>query len=150
MKQLCTLFLTLAFCVSTHAEKPDWTVTIEDFHGGSGVTYTHTITPDLIRTVQTTDNEGDEPVELNKIELNDKQTDSIRKALNKVPLDKLKDTYSPEKPLLGGSVHFAFELPGRKKKEVLVWQGARVKSLKRVVETINNILPEKYRIRAMD
>ena len=146
------LCLALAGALQANAQDkvPDWTVTIEDFHGGSGVTYTHIITPKSIRTVQTTDNEDDKPIELNKLDLSKQQLASIREVLNRVPLDKLKKTYQPETPLLGGSVAFTFELPEREKKEVLVWQGARVRSLKRVVDKVNTILPEKYRIRAMD
>lgn len=157
MKPIAPLFVALALvgicfpAIAQEAEDvPNWTVTIEDFHGSSGITYTHTITPKLIRTVQTTDFEGDKPIELNKLELNAKQLAAIRSVLNKVPLDKLKKEYHPKTPFFGGSVHFSFELPEREKKEVLVWQGARVKSLKRVVGRVNGILPKKYRIRAMD
>jgi len=117
---LCLAF-TGVLQANAQDKAPDWTVTIEDFHGGSGVTYTHIIMPKSIRTVQTTDNEDDEPIELNKLDLSKQQLTSIREVLNRVPLDKLKNKYSPETPLFGGSVAFLFELPERKKKEVLVW-----------------------------
>lgn len=144
--------LACALGLNAHAQDkvPDWTVTIEDFHGSSGITFTHVITPQSIRTIHSTDFEGDEPAEVHSIKLNAKQLAAVRAVLNRVPLKELKDTYSPDQPLLGGHVHFTFEVPGHDKKEVLVWQGARVKPLKRVVDRVNAILPKKYRIRAMD
>lgn len=151
---LLVALLFVSTCIPTVAKDtediPKWTVTIADFHGSSGITYTHTITPDLIRTILSTDFEDDKPKEVSAINLKPDQLKRIRDVLNRVPLNKLEDEYVPEQPIFGGTVHFTFELPERDKKEVLVWQGARVKSLKRVVDQINKILLKKYRIRVMD
>lgn len=151
---LCLTCACLAFGLPANAQDDDpqrnWRVTIEDFHGGSGVTNSHIITPQSIRTVRTTDVEDDEPVELSTIELDARQVAAIRQVLNRIPLDELEESYFPRDPLLGGSVCFVFELPNREKQEVVVWQGAHVPSLRRVVDQINRILPRELRIRAMD
>jgi len=145
MSALVFAVLAMSFVGSTYAQAGDgWSVTLEDEQGGHGVNYIHVLTEGWIRVYRPV-GDGDREL-LHEIELDRDARAVVRRALNGVPLDDLEDSYAGGE-VLSACVRFRFALPGREAVESTMWCGAKIRCLRRVIESVNRFVPRDCRVR---